>query len=272
MVAALKKIFCRGLSQVYAGLVTRDNPRRPAAKFVGLMALLAFAAARIASPQSPPTRLAMIDGVVTDSALVPLGDATVSILASNIRVVTGANGRFQVRDLKPGAFVLLVRRIGYEAASLRLQLTFGDTVRPSVALLRASTKLDTVAIQGKRLTPAMQEFEARRKLGFGHFVAQAEIEKRNVQALSDLLAAIPSVRMVGPWPIAQRLYPLKYCPFVVYLDGIRMSDGLGIDIVAVPKELAGIEVYSGAATIPVQYKPTSGSFCGVILLWTRIGS
>jgi hypothetical protein len=37
-----------------------------------------------------------------------------------------------------------------------------------------------------------------------------------------------------------------------------------------PRDLAGIEIYSGAATIPLQYK-FGTTFCGVILLWTKRG-
>jgi hypothetical protein len=225
---------------------------------------------RIAGAQETARR-GVIDGVVTDRALVPLGDATVSFLGSTVRVVTGPNGRFRVRDMQPGAYILIVRRIGFEAVSFSVRLTPGDTMRPSFALQRAATALDTVRVQDQQLAPAIAEFESRRKLGFGHFVTQADIEKRNVAGLSDLLAAVPSVRMEGAWPTARRMYPLKSCPFVVYIDGVKLPVG-DIDNIAMPKELAGIEVYSGAATIPVQYKPTSGSFCGVILLWTRIGS
>jgi hypothetical protein len=216
------------------------------------------------------SRGGVIDGVVTDTSLVPLGDATVSFLGSNVRVVTGANGRFRVRDMNPGAYVLLVRRIGFEAASLRVELSAGDTARPSFALQRAATTLDTVAIKAQRLTPAMQEFEARRKLGFGHFITQFDIDKQNPRMLSDLLVGIPSVEVgaLGGWPTNIR----SGCPFVVYIDGVRLPTGSDFDGLSPPKGIAGIEIYSGAATIPVQYKPTSGSFCGVILLWSRIGN
>lgn len=245
-------------------------PMRSMTILTVVCALAILASARVAAAQAGP-RPGMIDGVVTDSALVPLADATVSFLGSALRVVTGPNGRFRLRDMKPGEYVLLVRRIGFEAVSFSVQLSPGDTVRPSFSLQRAKTTLDTVKVQGQQFAPAIAEFESRRKLGFGHFVTQAEIEKRNVAGLSDLLAAVPSVRMEGAWPTARRMYPLKSCPFVVYIDGVKLPVG-EIDNIAMPKELAGIEVYSGAATIPLQYKPTSGSFCGVILLWTRVGS
>jgi hypothetical protein len=236
---------------------------------IGRAAFLVAVAARSVSSQSAP-RLSVIDGIVTDSALVPLGNATVSLLGSSVAVVTRANGRFRVRDLKAGSYIVIVRRIGYEPASVRLQLTPGDTTSPSVALSRASTTLDTVAIHGERSTPAMQEFDARRKLGFGHFVTQAEIDKRNPVALSDMLNGIPSVQ-VSPNGTIFNVRAGSGCPFQIFVDGVKLPVG-SIDNIAVPKEVAGIEIYSGAATIPLQYKTLSGSFCGVILLWTRIGS
>lgn len=229
-------------------------------------------------------RPGVIDGVVTDSALAPLGDATVSLLGSSLRVVTGENGRFRVRDMQPSTYVLIVRRIGYEAALLNVQLAAGDTARPSFALLRSTTRLDTIVVKGARLTPAMQEFEARRKLGFGQFMTQKEIENRHVEGLQDLLALFNGVQMLpGTWPTSRRMNAIRECPYEVYLDGVKLPrptsarvGGAGpsnIDYVAFPTELAGIEVYNGPAEIPVQYKATSGGgFCGVILLWTRIGS
>ena len=58
-----------------------------------------------------------IDGIVTDTTLAPLADASASILASNIKVTTGANGRFVINGLPAGEYVVLVRRVGYAAAS-----------------------------------------------------------------------------------------------------------------------------------------------------------
>ena len=51
-----------------------------------------------------------------------------------------------------------------------------------------TTTLDTVVVGGQRLTPAMQEFEARRKLGFGQFMTQKEIDKRNVERVSRIFS------------------------------------------------------------------------------------
>jgi hypothetical protein len=212
----------------------------------------------------------VIDGVVTDTLLKPLGDATVSFLGSNVKVVTGANGRFRVRDMNPGAYVLIVRRIGFEASSLRMQLSSGDTVRPALVLQRAATTLDTVAIKAQRLMPAMQEFEMRRKMGIGHFITQADMARPNVINVSDALEGVLGVH-VGPNGDVSNTR--SGCDFQIYLDGVKMAAKGDVNNIAVPHEVAGIEVYSGPAEIPVQYKPTNGGgFCGVILLWTRIGN
>jgi hypothetical protein len=167
---------------------------------------------------------------------------------------------------------MIVQRIGFEPASLRVEIAAGDTLRPSISLQPAATILDTVAVKVQRLSATMEEFEMRRKAGLGHFFTQAEIDKRNVVDLSDLLGTVPSVSVkAGGWPINRRDSG-GTCRYVVFLDGVRrQATGAGIDALAVPKDLAGIEVYSGPATIPLQYK-TSGATCGVILLWTRVGS
>lgn len=243
---------------------------------VGALLVAALAPARSISAQAPAAsaapRVGIIDGIVTDTSLVPLGDVTVSFIGSTLRVVTGANGRFRVRDLDIGAYIMIVQRIGFEPASLRVEIAAGDTLRPSISLQPAATILDTVAVKAQRLSPTMEEFEVRRKAGLGHFFTQAEIDKRNVADLSDLLGTVPSVAVkAGAWPINRRDSG-STCRYVVFLDGVRRPPtGAGIDALAVPKDLAGIEIYSSPATIPLQYK-TSGASCGVILLWTRVGS
>ncbi len=257
----------------------------------------------IALGQEPSANRALtlgtVDGVVTDTNLVPLTGATVSIMGANVSVVTGSNGHFRLERVPPGAHHLLVRRIGFEPMLAAVQVSSDDTSRLSFSLLPVTTTLDTVVVGGQRLTPAMQEFEARRKLGFGQFMTQKEIDKRNVEGLQDLLALFNGVKMLAnSWPVSRRMDGIRTCPYEVYIDGVKLpyptapnapSTGMrmpratsptnsststfSIDNIVFPKELAGIEVYNGPAKTPLQYKATSGGgFCGVILLWTRIGS
>src|SRR5471030_32989 len=72
-----------------------------------------------------------IDGVVTDTMLVPIMGATVSVIGSNIRVVTGDNGRFRIGSLQPGEYIVIAHRLGYDPLSTHVEVTVADTARVS---------------------------------------------------------------------------------------------------------------------------------------------
>ena len=220
----------------------------------------------------------VIDGMVTDTNFVALGDATVSVLSTSIHVVTGANGRFRILGLPGGHYIVMVRRLGYESASTMLEVTGGDTLRTSFALERVAIKLDTMKATAPFTSMRLSEFEERRKLGVGHFMTQAEIEARNTLGVLDLLQPLVSVKIQssgsGQYAMSMRgpkRLTLEPCPFQVFVDGVAvMPIPVNLNNLPSPKELAGMEVYSGGATIPLQYK-RADSGCGVILLWTRSG-
>jgi hypothetical protein len=58
------------------------------------------------------------------------------------------------------------------------------------------------------------------------------------------------------------------CPLQVFVDDVLLPPPANLADIASPREIAAIEVYSGPATIPLQYKPPN-SGCGVILIWTK---
>jgi len=61
---------------------------------------LSYVATVSAEAQAHPA-LGAIDGAVTDTSLTPLANAIASILGSDVRVATGANGRFRIVALLP---------------------------------------------------------------------------------------------------------------------------------------------------------------------------
>lgn len=209
--------------------------------------LLLGAAAPLAHAQARPTPGA-VDGVVTDTGLVALADATASILGTSLQVVTGANGRFRILGLRPGQYILAVRRLGFAPSSAAPSVAPGDTVRMAFTLNRVVTALDTVVVATKRHSMRLAEFEDRRKLGFGHFVTQPEIDKRNAVLVTDLLHGIPSVRAVAGGAATNDRY--HGCVFQLFLDGVAQPSGTKLDDRLTPQQIAGIEVYSGPAIIP----------------------
>jgi hypothetical protein len=217
----------------------------------------------------------VIDGVVTDTNLVALGSATVSILGSGVHVSTGDNGRFRIVGLPSGNYILAVHRIGYVPVAVAMAMRDADTLRPSLALRRVVTALDTMIVAARAITRRLSEFEDRRRAGIGYFITADDIERRNAVYVADIIRTVPSVAIEERREMFKQvaISTRDGCRFNVYVDGMPLNGergGTNLMNLPPPKEFAGIEVYSGPATIPLQYKMGVGN-CGVILFWTKRG-
>jgi hypothetical protein len=235
------------------------------------IAATAIALSALAAPVRAQTAAALgvVDGIVTDTGMVSLAGATVSILGSEVRVATGANGRFRIVGLRRGNYILAVHRIGYVPVAMAMAVAEHDTLRPSFALQRITTALDTMIVTAKSVTKRLSEFEGRRRAGVGYFITGDEIERRNSVYIADVIRMVPSVAIDERHMFQQVAISTRDgCRFNIYVDGMPMERGTNLMNLPSPKDFAGIEIYSGPATIPVQYKPMVGN-CGVILFWTK---
>ncbi|MBT5059273.1 MAG: T9SS type A sorting domain-containing protein [Gemmatimonadetes bacterium] len=89
----------------------------------------AVAALLILGTLSMPTAAAQITGIVTDLSGTPIGEALVSIRASKIRTLTGADGRFELTGIEDGRVVVVAGRQGFYNGSLWLDApTTGITI------------------------------------------------------------------------------------------------------------------------------------------------
>jgi len=227
----------------------------------------------------------VIDGFVTDTLLQPLNAADITIVGSGLRVVTGANGRFRMVQVPAGQYLLVVRRIGYAPTSGIVDVPVADTLRLTYTLERSTIALDTVRINSRRVTMRMVDFEQRRLQGIGQFITQEEIERRGSMQTSDFLRYMRGVQVsqnttqvFGGTQVYSRRegggfdanQQQQFCPMQVLLDGIILPRYFNLDLLPPPKQISGIEVYAGAATIPPQFGGVDRR-CGVVAVWTRDG-
>jgi hypothetical protein len=236
---------------------------------------------------TPHRRAGIIDGVVTDTNLVPLAGAQVAILRTELKLLTGPNGRFRFVGVPSGGYILVVRRLGFRPASHVVDVQPPDTIRLAYMLERAVVGLDTVVIAARRQSLRMQQFEDRRKAGFGEFLSEEEIKNRNAVYTTEVLRRFKSINIspsynhgsMAEWYALSRreggsVNPgtgeIDYCPLQVMVDGMPMPTPFNLDILPSPRELAGIEVYNGAATLPPQFGGADRR-CGMILIWTKDG-
>jgi hypothetical protein len=211
----------------------------------------------------------VVDGAVTDSALRPVGDAVVSIVGTSIAVITGPNGRFLITGVPAGRYTIQVRKIGFEPIAASVESERSDTLHVAFSLQSAVPVLAGVRVEGERLGPAMREFEDRRARGEGQFITQADITKRNVVFTSQLFRPLLGVVIKGT--LLNRRHGLSECPMTFYVDGVKIPSVLIDKDLPSPPNIAGIEVYTSTATAPLQYRSTENGFCGVVLVWTRVG-
>lgn len=227
---------------------------------------------------------AVIDGVVTDTLLTPLDNADVTVIGTAAKVITGENGRFRMMQVPSGQYLIVVRRIGFAPTSGIIEVPAGDTVRLAYALVRSGMLLDTVRVREQRVSLRMLEFEQRRKLGTGQFVTRDMLERRGSMYAKDFLRNLTGVivsplsgdQFAGTVALSKREGGSVFgdgagaCAMQVLLDGIILPRNFNLDLLPPPKQIAGIEVYSGSATVPPQFGGPDRR-CGVIAVWTRDG-
>ena len=204
------------------------------------------------------------------------------IIANDIVVgLTERDGTFRV----PAPVVdgrsnqLSVRRMAYAPVDLAFVPSATDSILEfDITLDPLPVRLEEIIVSADRtmLVPRhLRGFYERRLVGIGHFMTAEDIDAAGAAETSTLLQRVPGIMVTDGAMFGTRtirtLRGGSHCgPVLIYLDGVRVSalwQG-DIDFLTNPRRLAGVEVFNGAAQIPIQYNPT-GSACGVILLWSR---
>jgi hypothetical protein len=220
--------------------------------------------------------------------LAPLRGAYVSVMRTPLSVATGPNGRFRITNIPVGQYILIVKRAGFHSTSQVLEVSAKDTLRLSYILgTPAANELAPIVITERAvaMSPRMKEFEARRKRGEGEFMTEDQINKHNPGFPTELLRLFSSISVQPTsggggeyiyYPVSARatggMTPTGQatCFMTVFVDNVPMPAPFNLDLLPSPREMAGIEVYAGSATMPVQYASLNRG-CGVILVWTKDG-
>jgi hypothetical protein len=235
-------------------------------------ACIVISLAGAAQGRAQVTGSGVIDGIVTNANLVPLGGAIASVAGTTLHVTTTRNGRFRMLGLPAGTYEIVVQRLGFAPASAELEVAAGDTVRTTFALELAGTMLDTLVVTAQRRSARMTEFDDRHRLGIGQSLTEAQIDKRNVTTVVDLLYGFLGVNVNGGVTNRRADSVLRPCPMQFFVDGVHLASRRLNDLPS-PKELAGIEVFTSIASVPPQYATSDGGgTCGVILFWTKDGT
>ena len=214
-------------------------------------------------------------GITVTPDAAPVVGVSVTLRSANgdsRAIITGDDGTFRFAGVPRAGSVLLVRRIGFLPDSIVLG---ADPVRDeplTVVLTPAPEALATVVVRAPRAVGPLADFYRRRATGMGRYIARADIEKRHPSYTTDLLRMTPGLSLVrGAGSTALR-FRGSTCAPEVFLDGTLLGPlELDFDTLA-PGSIEGIELYSGAASVPAEFSRTRGhTACGTVVVWTREG-
>ena len=232
-------------------------------------------------------------GIVVDSAGQPIADAEVAIAALHKSLLTTERGAFRLRDIAPGTYQVVVRKIGWGPLSVSLAFGANQTVEHRVVLARV-TVLEEVTVTAASNIPWKREFEENRRLGLGHFLTRDDLAKREGQTMTVLLMEMPGASLMrgtaGHAWLTNRRGPRgtpfkpdtpdslagaqRRCYAQVYLDNMpvfmaRHREPL-FDLNSIsPAQIESIEYYDGPAQTPTKYSNLN-SHCGVLVIHRRI--
>lgn len=221
---------------------------------------------------------ARLDGVVKNIDGEPIPDARVYIRGNRTIGKTTASGAFSLAGLPGGSQVVEVTALGYQGSRQTVDLKPGGGQRAEIVLGKTIQRLPAVEVLGKVGDDA-STFLDRARRGFGYFITEDDIKKRNPVIFEDIIRTVPGMQVVPVGPgyriISSRGQAdlLSDCPPAYFVDGapFYVDDTNGDPFPVGPTEIMGIEVYAGTAGVPIEFqRPTSGG-CGVIAIWTKRG-
>jgi TonB-linked SusC/RagA family outer membrane protein len=236
-----------------------------------------------------------IAGRVTESSAgTALPSVSLQIEGTTLGAGTTSDGRYRIPSLQPGTWVVIARRIGYNAQRRSVTVTAGAEATADFVMQASPIALDEVVITG---TAGAQE---RRAIGNSVTTISApeELSKSAAPNLSSLLNARatgvtivqrsgrlgtgPSIQVRGRASLSLENSPL------IYVDGVRVNNATSTGPVAVagglggqgatfggrlndinPEDIESIEVIKGPAAATIYGTEAAN---GVVQIITKRGA
>ena len=255
--------------------------RLPSLTAAGILAFTLLSA-RLDSQQSGTLR-----GIVATSEKNPLPHARISVVGTALVATADTDGTFRIVALPLGSQSVEVKLIGYATTLIPIQVEAGTDALLQVALTAIPVELKTVKVTAEpSVLPEMRRFAERRARGSGTFFTRAEIDRMEARLFTDILRRVPGMQIetldgvFGPTYSVQTSRNLgtnggHSCQMQFYVNGVPFTSvgELAINHFVSPGEVAAVEVYSGASQTPPEYSSSMyNARCGVVLIWTRIGT
>lgn len=246
---------------------------------------------------APPRLSPLLRGRVVDTAGAGLAAVEVALEEAGRRTVTDEAGRYEVRDVPPGRYQVVFRRIGYQPLTV-FRSFLRDTVVVDAQLAAEAfvlPELETKARGPEEVPVKLREWARRREFnGGGKFWDDSLLRTQEHRQLPEILQGISGVRIIRALggrflatgggragvslgrnqgdPRGDLRQVPRACYATIFLDGVRLAfTGTPPNLDDIPiDQIAAMEFYRSASEMPVELN-SPGSICGVLAIWTRVG-
>jgi Carboxypeptidase regulatory-like domain len=228
--------------------------------------------------------------VLADKTERPIANARIELRATPFATRSDSAGRFQLKDIAAGDYVVVIRAIGYDSLVANVRLAARDAVDADFLMTSSVQTLAAVKVEadGSLDRLRLAEFDERRALGQGRFLDRGVFEKNAASQVDVvIIGRVPglrSARVAGKTVLTSSRS--RGCYPQVIVNGISVWNGMpgGPDVkrnvetmlfdvnMLRNEEIIGFEWHNPAST-PLKYNATSGagggSFCGTAIFWTK---
>ncbi len=190
---------------------------------------------------------------------VPFIGAVVTIDGALDTAITGDSGQFTLHRLPTGSHTLEVRALGWEPEVFPIELS-RRTVRNVIVPLATKTAILDAVVITATLNAGLHRigFDARKRLGIGHFLGPEDIARATASEFVDLMITMPGVRRrfdeSGNSYLAPTRGTIGCVSYVI--DGLpflEATPGQINDVIPVT-EIAAVEIYQATEAPPgLQY-------------------
>jgi hypothetical protein len=250
--------------------------REPHKALFGCMVLIAITVASVPALAQDAGNLV---GTITRADKTPIHRAHIRIAGTSREIETLPDGSFRIDNLPPGRYTVELRMLGFAAMTREVDIASGATVEMSVSMTAVVVALDTVNVSARAIPAYLRDFEERRARGGGKYFTRPQIDRMNPRSVTDILRRVPGfqfqpVRASDGFSVQTGRTGTRVCPVMYFLNGSPFPVGAdqSINSFIDPDVVVGVEIYSGASSIPPQFNSSMySSRCGVIVIWTRAG-
>ena len=229
---------------------------------------------------------AIIGTVWNKTTSEPIQGSLVSLATEGRQVRTDSLGRFRLDRLRSGQHAVYVQAVGYAPLRATVSLDTDSTLAVEIELDPVTSELARVVTTADRVDArnmSYTDFERRRAVGLGRFIARAELVRETGRSLESLLRSrlsgtrvldVKGMRVLGS--SRGRVSIVRgdaRCFVQVIVDNVVRYETNGslpyFDLRTLdPGMIAAIEFYTVAAT-PLEFNRGGNASCGTLLIWMQ---